>query len=261
MKAILLSAGSGRRLHPHTLNRPTSMLPVLGERTILDVQLDALASHGVNDVAIMVGSGADLVDSRVRARGAPRMRARTIYNPFHGSSSDLMTCWLASGEMAEDFILLDGDTVFEPNVLSILLANSSAPLTVTVAEKSEYQDDDVKVRVEDGRLLELGEGLDPDLVAGESIGMMLFRGSGVAAFRCALSDAVRDPGALGKRYLSAVDSMTDEVQIETASITGNWWGEVRSPAKLAAVRAGLEQLEKLEANGTYGQPGRVRIRR
>jgi len=98
-------------------------------------------------------------------------------------------------------------------------------------------------------------------VTAESIGMMLFRSSGVAAFRRALDEAVRDPETLGKWYLSVVDGLTDELQIETVSITGNWWGEVDTPSDLACVRAGLEQLEKLQADGTYGRPDYVRIRR
>ena len=63
MKAIILSAGQGRRLLPLTERTPKCLLPVRGEDTILDVQLDRLAHAGIDEAVIVTGFGSADVDS------------------------------------------------------------------------------------------------------------------------------------------------------------------------------------------------------
>ena len=60
MKAIILSAGQGRRLLPWTARTPKGLLPVRGAESVLEVQLHALAACGVDEVCVAVGFGADL---------------------------------------------------------------------------------------------------------------------------------------------------------------------------------------------------------
>jgi choline kinase len=42
--------------------------------------------------------------------------------------------------MSEDFILLNGDSLFEAEALRRVLAAPSAPVTLTINRKSEYDD-------------------------------------------------------------------------------------------------------------------------
>jgi len=245
MKAIIVSAGQGRRLLPLTESAPKCMLPVLADRSILEVQLRALADCGVERATVMVGFGADQVEAFLATRRVPEIQVDTLYNPFYSTSDNLVTCWLAGQAMNEDFILLNGDTLFEPEVLRRLLGSPEAPLTVAINRKSSYDDDDMKVSLNGGRRLRaVGKTLDPELIDGESIGMMLFRSEGVSAFRAGLETAVRHSEGLRAWYLSVVNAMADTLRIETASISGLWWGEVDSPEDLAVVRSALERLEK-----------------
>ena len=62
MKAIVLSAGQGKRLLPYTARQPKCLLPVDGERSMLEVQLRALARCGIERATVLVGFGASLVD-------------------------------------------------------------------------------------------------------------------------------------------------------------------------------------------------------
>jgi choline kinase len=86
--------------------------------------------------------------------------------------------------------------------------------------------------------------LDPEIVNGESIGLMYFRTPGPANFRSALNAAVRDPESLKRWYLSVVNEMAATVRVETVSITGLWWGELDYPEDLAEVRAVLGRMEE-----------------
>lgn len=60
MKAIVLAGGLGTRLRPLTFAIPKPLVPV-GDRPILDILMENLKSHGVEDVYLGVGYRADLI--------------------------------------------------------------------------------------------------------------------------------------------------------------------------------------------------------
>ena len=227
---------------PHTKSLPKCLLPVDGDRPALEVQLRALVSGGVTEARVMVGFQAAKVESFLGANPVPGINVETVFNPFFDSSDNLVTCWLARPEMQGDFLLMNGDTLFEPAVLRRLLSAPMAPITLVVNGKDEYDDDDMKVSMSaEGRLRAVSKTLSPDVVNGESIGLMRFTGEGVKTFRVALDKAVRTQRGLKAYYLSVIDQLTGEIPIETASMTGLWWGEMDSPEDLDSVRADLAE--------------------
>lgn len=245
MKAIIVSAGQGHRLLPLTEDRPKCLLPVRGDLSMLEVQLHALAKCGVSDVSIMIGFRADQVEQRLAERPIPGLRVRTCYNPFYAMSDNLATVWLARPEMTEDFILLNGDTLFEVDLLERVLCGPEVPITVTINEKAAYDEDDMKVRIDsDRRLTEIGKTLDVNNVDAESIGMLVFRGTGVEILKDALDRAIRTSEGLKNWYLKVIGNIAQEHPVETASITGHWWGEVDCAEDLEFVRKSLEKLEQ-----------------
>ena len=246
MRAIILSAGQGKRLLPLTEHTPKCLLSVQDDTSLLEFQLQCLSSCGVEQASVVVGFGADRIEEQLPDFRVDGIEVRTVYNPFYHLSDNLATAWLARSEMTGDFLLLNGDTLFEPEVLRRLLASPEAPLTLTINVKDEYDDDDMKVSLDDaGRLTAVGKTLSRDVVDGESIGLMLFRGTGASAFRSALEDAIRGPEALRLWYLSVVNTLAHSIRIETADITGAWWGEVDWPDDLRDVRKALSQLDPL----------------
>jgi choline kinase len=94
-----------------------------------------------------------------------------------------------------------------------------------------------------GRLRAVGKTLDTAFVNGESIGLMLFRGEGPRIFRDALEAAIREPSALRAWYLSVVNRIAWRTRVETASITGLWWGEIDTPDDLERARAAFASTE------------------
>lgn len=241
MKAIILCAGQGRRLLPLTTTRPKCLLPVIGEQTVLEHQLEALAECGVDEARVLVGFGAEQVEQRLAQRPVRGISVETIYNPFYAITDNLVTCWIAREEMNEDFLVLNGDTLFESSVLARLLAAPPAPLTLAIDCKGEYDADDMKVaRSQGGRLRAVGKTLDPAIVNGESIGLMRFQASGASGFRQALEAKVRQPSAMKAWYLSVVNDMAASMLVRTVSIAGLWWGEIDSPRDLESVRGALE---------------------
>lgn len=237
MKAIVLSAGQGKRLLPLTADKPKCLLPVHGDASVLEVQLRALARCGVERASVVIGFGAEHVDRQLAATPIPGLSVETLFNPFYAHSDNLATCWLARHEMGEDFVLLNGDTIFEDAALRRVLSGPPSPVTVTIDHKIAYDDDDMKVSIDDaGRLLAIGKTLKTEMVNGESIGLLCFRGSGPKLFREALERGIRAPSALRAWYLSVVNELAQETAVDTASVRGFWWREIDSPADLEDAR-------------------------
>ncbi len=240
MRAIVLSAGQGKRLLPLTAEVPKCLLPVDGDRTLLGFQLATLAACGIGRVNVVSGFGVEGVERLLAGTPIPGLTVELVFNPFYAVSDNLASCWVAREAMSEEFLLLNGDTLFEPTVLRRLLASPAAPVTVTIDHKLDYDDDDMKVSLDDeGRLVAIGKRLKPEAVQGESIGLLLFRGAGVRRFRAAVEGAMRRPEALRAWYLSVVDALAGEGGVDTVSIRGMWWREIDSPEDLEEARESL----------------------
>jgi len=230
MKAIILSAGQGRRLLPLTERVPKCMLPVQG-RPLIYWQLDALMRCGVRDIAVVVGYGAEAVEAGLASYGHPQ-RIRALYNPFYATTDNLVSCWVARGEMQEEFLILNGDTLFEAGALECLLAAPEHPITLAISCKGGYDDDDMKVIREGDRLVRVGKKLPLDRVNAESIGMMTFRGDGPKLIREAIDKAMRTPDALKQWYLSLIDAVAERGVVYTQQVSAQGWAEVDSVADL-----------------------------
>jgi choline kinase len=155
-----------------------------------------------------------------------------LYNPFFASTDNLVSCWVARVEMQQDFLLLNGDTLFDATVLEKLLAAPAQPVTLAVGSKDRYDDDDMKVIRAGDRLVHVGKKLPLGQVDAESIGMMTFTGDGPRLFRDAIEQAIRTPEALKQWYLSLIDSLAQRGVVYTKSIPAQRWTEVDSVADL-----------------------------
>ena len=238
MKAVVLSAGQGKRLLPLTEENPKCLLAVRGDEPILGWQLAALARAGIDRAVVVIGFGAERVEAWLAANPVPGIACETLLNPFYRTTDNLISCWLSRGAMSEDFVLLNGDTIFEDAVLARVLDAPPAPITLAIDHKLGYDDDDMKVSIDPrGRLLAVDKWIARPMIGGESIGLISFRGSGPKQFSSALEDAVRQPEAMRQWYLSVLHQIAQTSAVETVSVRGLWWRETDSPADLDGARS------------------------
>lgn len=235
MQAVILSAGQGRRLLPLTADRPKCLIDLHG-KTLLQWQLDALLAAGVGPVTVVTGYASDAVEA-VIGRHYAAQPVGVQYNPFFQVADNLGSCWIARAAFADEVLLLNGDTVFEPAVVERLLAAPTAPIRLVTDRKASYDDDDMKIITDGTRLLRIGKHLPVDAVDAESIGMLRFSADGARRFQVAVEAALREPDGLRWWYLSVIDRLADEGLVETCSIEGLRWGEVDFPRDLDTARA------------------------
>ena len=246
MKAVILGAGQGKRLMPLTANTPKCLLHLEGQ-TMIEWQINELHKCGIEQISVVVGYQADRVRQLLHSRYDPH-GMRVIYNPTFAWADNLFSCWVARDEMDEDFILLNGDTIFEAAVLNRLLQSPPKPITVVTHQKNYYDADDMKVILDGDRLVRIGKDLAADKVDGESIGMILFRRNGPALFCRAVESALQDSDALNKWYLSVIDELAQTMPVSTCRVNGLHWCEVDFPADMKHAREVVQLFDSGHRN-------------
>jgi phosphoenolpyruvate phosphomutase len=183
MQAIIIGAGRGARLMPTTADTPKCFAEVRGQR-ILDWTLEALAAHGVTQVAFIGGYQID----RVR-QAYPQLALR--HNTEWEQNNILASLFYAEDLMQDGFICAYSDILFTPAVVESVLA-SPADISLVVdtdwseryRERTEHPPDDAeKVTVENGLVTRIHREIPPAVAHGEYIGVAKFSAAGAAKLR------------------------------------------------------------------------------
>jgi choline kinase len=233
MKAIILSAGQGSRLGHMVDDRPKCLIDFNG-RTLLDRQLDTLEANGVNEAVVVTGFHDERVEEALARRsGGPQVR--TIFNPFYKVADNTGSLYMAREELRGDCLVWNGDTVVSNELMRRVVSNDRAGICVTVDRKDSYDDDDMKVIEEGGRLRAIGKRISEGVNA-ESIGLLAFRGGGAERFRAAIEQAMRTKEGTTIWYLRVIHHLAQDGDVWTLDIQGDEWGEVDFPADVDAAR-------------------------
>lgn len=244
MKLIILAAGQGTRLRPITDDRPKCLVEVAG-RPLLDWQLDAARRVGIDDIVVVGGYLADRLAGR---------EITLLNNPHFATTNMVQTLWCARDWFSDGFVMAYGDIVYDADVLRRAAA-AAGPIGVVVdREWRQYWESRFSDVLADAESLSIGpDGLirsvgqkesSLDHIEAQYIGMVSFRGAGVAALResyerAADADRAGLPPYGGTRRLDQL-FMTDLLQglidegtpLHPIEVAGGWL-EIDSTSDLA----------------------------
>jgi choline kinase len=171
VEAVILAAGSAKRLWPLTREIPKCLLPV-GPCTIIEHQLAALESRGVGPVYVVTGHGAG------RLRTLLGQRARYVHNGRYAETNSIYSLWLTRERVDGGFVLLNGDVLFHPRLLDRLL-DAPQDDALLVDFRDDLADPELmRVRAEDGRLAEISKDIPAEAADGENVGLLKFGAEG-----------------------------------------------------------------------------------
>src|SRR6516225_4441758 len=108
MDAVILAAGLGTRLRPHTLTTPKPLLPVQG-RPILDWALGALP-RTVDRVLVVVNYLAEQIEAYVRQQKHFAEWAAVRQEQPRGTGDALRSC--RDRIRSDTFLVLNGDDLY-----------------------------------------------------------------------------------------------------------------------------------------------------
>lgn len=236
MIGVVLAAGQGQRLRPYTDTLPKTLVPVDGDRTILDIILRNMAKVDITDVALVAGYAADAVVSRVADLEARYGLSIAVIHNDRFDRNNAYSLWLARDAYADGALLVNGDTVHPVDVEQVLLAAAGPGLLLALDVTKTLTDEAMKVRVgAAGTVARITKQMPVDEAAGEYIGASLI-GPGVAAdLATALAETwQRDPNLY---YEDGYQALVDKgIPVDVAPLPPLEWVEVDDHADLARAR-------------------------
>jgi L-glutamine-phosphate cytidylyltransferase len=232
MRAIILAAGSGKRLNKYTHELPKGMLEV-GGKPLLEHQLNCYRKNGVNDIVIVKG----FMQHKISFPGI------TYYvNEKYSTTNMVESLFCSAGELNGDVIISYGDIIFDSAVLETVIADKhDISVVVDMAWKNYWQSrygkidfdtESLKIDAE-GNISELGADNPPlETIDARYVGIIRLSQRGTEIFKSVYNDAKQKFS--GKAWLSGRTFenifMTDFLQelinrkypVHALKINGGW---------------------------------------
>ena len=246
--AIILAAGSGSRLLPHTAHAPKCLTPIAGQ-PILRYQIAALRQCAISDIVIVIGYKGDCIREFVDSS------VTLVENRDFAVTNSSYSLWLAREHMRDGFLHLNSDLLFEPAMLRSLLT-AHADNAIVVDRNVSADSDMMKARMDGARILAMGKQLSHDAAA-EVIGPAKFGREGAALIIRHLSQLASEANRNRWAY-SVFGELAPELEFVGVDNPGCFWAEIDTLAdhEIAEGRlpASLIELARHDAETSATSP-------
>jgi choline kinase len=224
---LVLAAGAGRRLRPHTDGLPKTLVQLEDGSTILDRILANFSAMGLTRASIVVGYCAEAIDARTSdLQSRYDLEIDLIVNDHPEDRNNAYSMWCARDAIVRGVLMSNGDTLHPPAVQRELLAEPrSRNICLAIDDIKVLGDEEMKVALDDrGVLQQISKALPHDS-SGEYIGVALIPDTAAAQFIDALGHVWQNDAS--EYYEAAFQHLANiGVAVETRSIGVVDWIEV-----------------------------------
>jgi histidinol-phosphate/aromatic aminotransferase/cobyric acid decarboxylase-like protein/NDP-sugar pyrophosphorylase family protein len=133
-KAIILAAGSGRRLIPFTNHTPKCLAPVNGVPILVNA-LNHLCDSGIKKTVIVVGHLKEKIYEAI-GNSFNGMKILYIESDRYETTNNIYSLWLAREHLIDDVVLLESDVFFERLLLDRLLSYEEYNIAAVATHQS-----------------------------------------------------------------------------------------------------------------------------
>lgn len=220
-KALILAAGLGTRLAPITDTIPKSLVTVNG-KPILIKQIENLKENGVNDITIVSGYKADILQQAVHEL-YPEITI--IESVDYATTNNMYSAYLGMRTMFRDgnitpFYMMNADVFYDSSVITALEKDERGNLIVV--DIGRYIEESMKVIEKDGKIVSISKKISPDDALGCSIDVYKFGADGGKAFydECVDYIEVREDCNMWSEV--ALNSALEKVDFHACPLDGRW---------------------------------------
>lgn len=164
LQVVILAAGTGSRLRPHTENLPKAMIPLPDGRSLLGHTLSVLSKDPlVSDIIVVGGHEYDVLHHFVESQRSDR--CRTIFNPDFAIKGPVYSVLrgLEQCHAGRFVVVMNGDTWFSESALRLITRMAAATVRSTLLfglRVTELAADDIRILADEGRIRRVGKGID-----------------------------------------------------------------------------------------------------
>lgn len=161
--AVILLAGQARQIAT-----PVGLL-YLNDETILDRSIQLLISSGITNIVIVAGYGKEMLQPI--AKKYPQVHI--VVNEQFKETGTMTSLATAQPFITDDFILIEGDLVFEERGLTQLLRSRDTSSILITSVRKTY--DEAMVEIHDGYIYKMSKDIHQfNRIDGEMIGISKF---------------------------------------------------------------------------------------
>lgn len=225
----MLVAGRSTRLYPLTLDRPKCLLEV-GGKTLLEHQLDALATVGIDELILVTGYLREMIEAKVeQVRSRYPFAIRFVFSPDFAKTNNLHSLWAAREEVdGFDFLCLHADVLFHPGILQ---KAASDPRDIVLVAEPEILQETMKLQLDGDRVTSVGKHISMKEADGTFPGIAKFSADGGKRLFAEMSTLLE--ADMNAYFTFAAESLIKKGTEVNASFTGGLpWIEIDIEAEL-----------------------------
>ncbi|MBN4080888.1 phosphocholine cytidylyltransferase family protein [Caldithrix abyssi] len=217
MKAIIMAAGVGRRLHELNMNKPKCLLTA-GSETLIRRSVNLLGSKGISDITVIVGYKGYLIRNELNNDVA------YFENPFFQTTNSIMSLWYARDLLEDNVLLLNGDLYYESSILDYAINQTNA--AVMLADSTRIDNADYRFGFIGNQINRFGKHLTNQETDGEYVGIVRIDKCFINTFKETLEEMI----TAGKSNIWWEDVLysfiSKQVPIHFFDVAGTFWTEV-----------------------------------
>lgn len=220
MQAIIMAAGKGSRLGNLTENKPKSFMEIKGFKMI-EYNISMLHAFEIRDIIIVTGYQCEKFDELTEKIDG----IQCIYNPFYEMVNVLGSFFMAKDFLHDDFVYLHADTICAPEIFKAMLEEDGD--IILPVDYSPCDEEAMKVKVTDGKVVEINKTMDCDTSEGEFIGIAKVGRGVINELNRATVELMKEK-AFTSYFEGAVQRVIDKQNflVKSISTKGHFWSEV-----------------------------------
>jgi UDP-N-acetylglucosamine diphosphorylase / glucose-1-phosphate thymidylyltransferase / UDP-N-acetylgalactosamine diphosphorylase / glucosamine-1-phosphate N-acetyltransferase / galactosamine-1-phosphate N-acetyltransferase len=231
MKAVILTAGEGTRMRPLTITRPKTMLKV-GGKPILQYNVEALRDAGVKELSMVVGYHEEVIKEHFG--DGSNFGVKITYLTQKERLGTAHAIGKASNVIDEEFIVLNGDIIVDPELIISLIERYSRSDAASILTLTEVENPSSFGVVElDGDII---TNLVEKPAPGEAPSNLI--NAGIYIFNPIIFDAIKKTEKSQRGEYEITDSLLIQIK-ENMKVAGfrstNKWIDIGRPWELLDV--------------------------
>ena len=222
MKAIILAAGTGTRLMPLTKNIPKPLLKI-GDTSLLERMIINCISNGIEEFLIVIGHKKErVIEETNNLIDKYNIKIDTVENKDYSTTNTSYSVNLATNQLNDDIIIINGDNVIDHRIISGLLNYDKTSLVVD--NHKELNKESFKIKIENNIIIEIGKEIDVNTASGEFIGISKVSKKDLPVFNSILKELIAEN--FQNYYDLAYKKLSKKVNIDYFYTNGLKWTEI-----------------------------------